>query len=104
MKKIRIKQKYMKRIKRISYISIMIISFVFAYYLLVRVKLYSSNEEFIMNMLKDSNYYMKYENKSLITKLANYFYKIDLKEPTTLLTDVFNYDNQFDEEYNPEQL
>ena len=31
-------------------------------------------------------------------------YKIDLTKPTTLLKNVFSYDNQFDEEYNPEEL
>ena len=32
-------------------------------------KLYSSNEEFIMNMLQDSNYYMKYERPNLTPEI-----------------------------------
>lgn len=68
------------------------------------MSLYSSNEEFLINMLKDANYYTKYESKNIITKIANYFYNVDLKEPTTILENVLNYDNQFDENYNPEEL
>jgi len=70
----------------------------------MRVKLYSSNEEFLINMMRDSNYYTKYSNKNIITKFANYIYDINLNEPTSLLENIFNYENSHDEEYNPEEL
>ena len=57
-----------------------------------------------MNMLQDSNYYMKYERPKLLERFINKIYKIDLIEPTTLLKNVFTYDNQFDEVYNPEEM
>lgn len=104
MKKIRLKQKYVKRIRKGSYIVLIILSFICTYYLLLKMSLYSSNEEFLINMLKDANYYTKYESKNIISKIANYFYDVDLKEPTTILENVLNYDNQFDEDYNPEEL
>lgn len=70
----------------------------------MKIKLYSTNENFVTNMLKDSNYYMKYEEYNLLGEFINRIYKIDLSKPTTLLKSIFNYDNQYDEEYNPEQI
>ena len=50
------------------------------------------------------NYYKKYEYKGMLGEVVDKLYKIDLTEPTTLLRSVFLYDNQFDEEYNPDEL
>lgn len=104
MKKIRLKKVYLKKIKLCIYLLMILLSFFSTYYILMKVKLYSSNEEFILNMLKNSNYYTKYQEKDFISKIVNYVYKINIKEPVTLLENVFNYDSSFDEEYNPEEL
>lgn len=104
MKRLRLKKVYVNKLKRLLFFAMILISFFCSYYVLLKVKLYSSNEEFILNLLKDSNYYTKYQKKGLISKIANYIYRIDIKEPITLLENVFNYDAQFDEEYNPEKL
>ena len=57
MKKIRLKKKFYFR--NMILLFVCIISFIISY----NIKLYSSNEEFIMNLLNDSNYYKKYEDK-----------------------------------------
>ena len=75
-----------------------IISFIISY----NIKLYSSNEEFIMNLLNDSNYYKKYEDKNIIKKINNYLYNVNLNEPVTLLENMFNYEST--SEYYPEVL
>lgn len=81
-----------------------IISFFISYNVLMNIKLTSSNEEFLLNMMKDANYYTKYENSNFLSKVMNYIYAIDITKPVSILESSFNYINQFDEEYNPEEL
>ena len=96
MKKIRLKKKFYFR--NMILLFVCIISFIISY----NIKLYSSNEEFIMNLLNDSNYYKKYEDKNIIKKINNYLYNVNLKEPVTLLENMFNYEST--SEYYPEVL
>ena len=70
MKKIRLKKKFYFR--NMILLFVCIISFIISY----NIKLYSSNEEFIMNLLNDSNYYKKYEDKNIIKKINNYLYNV----------------------------
>ena len=87
MKKIRLKKKFYFR--NMILLFVCIISFIISY----NIKLYSSNEEFIMNLLNDSNYYKKYEDKNIIKKINNYLYNVNLNEPVTLLENMFNYES-----------
>ena len=96
MKKIRLKKKFYFR--NMILLFVCIISFIISY----NIKLYSSNEEFIMNLLNDSNYYKKYEDKNIIKKINNYLYNVNLNEPVTLLENMFNY--EITSEYYPEVL
>ena len=96
MKKIRLKKKFYFR--NMILLFVCIISFIISY----NIKLYSSNEEFIMNLLNDSNYYKKYEDKNIIKKINNYLYTVNLNEPVTLLENMFNYEST--SEYYPEVL
>ena len=96
MKKIRLKKKFYFR--NMILLFVFIISFIISY----NIKLYSSNEEFIMNLLNDSNYYKKYEDKNIIKKINNYLYNVNLNEPVTLLENMFNYEST--SEYYPEVL
>ena len=96
MKKIRLKKKFYFR--NMILLFVCIISFIISY----NIKLYSSNEEFIMNLLNDSNYYKKYEDKNIIKKINNYLYNVSLNEPVTLLENMFNYEST--SEYYPEVL
>ena len=96
MKKIRLKKKFYFR--NMILLFVCIISFIISY----NIKLYSSNEEFIMNLLNDYNYYKKYEDKNIIKKINNYLYNVNLNEPVTLLENMFNYEST--SEYYPEVL
>ena len=96
MKKIRLKKKFYFR--NMILLFVCIISFIISY----NIKLYSSNEEFIMNLLNASNYYNKYEDKNIIKKINNYLYNVNLNEPVTLLENMFNYEST--SEYYPEVL
>ena len=96
MKKLRLKKKFYFR--NMILLFVCIISFIISY----NIKLYSSNEEFIMNLLNDSNYYKKYEDKNIIKKINNYLYNVNLNEPVTLLENMFNYEST--SEYYPEVL
>ena len=104
MLKKRIKKNITKRIRTMFIIFLGIISFFISYNVLMNIKLTSSNEEFLLNMMKDANYYTKYENSNFLSKVMNYIYAIDITKPVSILESSFNYINQFDEEYNPEEL
>lgn len=109
-KRLRLKRrKYLKYIKFTFLIAITITSFICTYKYLNKVKLYSSNEEFIMMLLNKSNHHIKYEN-NIINKVTKFISNINLKKPVTLLENSFNYkysDNLelvYNDEYNPEEL
>ena len=104
MKRRKTRMLFLWLFKRLFVLCVLFFVLLSSYYLIMKVKLYSTNEEFIISMLKDSNYYKKYEYKGMLGEVVDKLYKIDLTEPTTLLRSVFLYDNQFDEEYNPDEL
>ena len=57
----------------------------------VNIKLYSSNEEFIEKMLKDSNYYIKYENNNnLVSKIIKNTFNYTKKEKKEVMPVVVN--------------
>jgi stage II sporulation protein P len=59
------------------------------------LKLKSSNQDFILAMLNDTNHYTNYQQNTL-SKTLKYFFNIDMQEPTTLLNSVFhNHANQY---------
>lgn len=58
-----------------------------------RLKLATSNEEFITNLLKDSNYYLKYEQptSTWITNVSMFLSSFKMKEPITILENSLRY-------------
>lgn len=100
MKKIRLKRKIKKFFSILSFFFCMIFFFICFF----NIKLYSSNEEFILSMLRDSNYYMKYEKNNVISNFVDKIYSINLQKPITLLESSLNYTNDMEDEYNPEEL
>lgn len=111
-KKIRLKRKRnFKKIKIFFLIMITFISFLCTYKLLNKIQLYSSNEEFIMAILNNSNHYLKYEqNNKLLNKFSNFLSNINIKKPVTILENTFYYEKQdntelvYNDNYNPDDL
>lgn len=101
----RMKLKKKRILKKVIMLFIIAFSFYVGYCSFLTVKLYSSNEEFIMNLLYDANHYKKYEQKNIITEVAQIVYNVDVKRPMSLLENLFGYKSfGQDEEYNPDEL
>lgn len=72
----------------IIYLLYSLISFV-----ILNIKLVNNNEDFIENLLVDSNYHMLYEKRSnnTIYKLTKLLTKLNIDEPLTILESDFGY-------------
>ena len=84
---------------------LIIILFIFSIYkILDSIRIFDSNEKFLISMLKDNNYYTKYESNKLISSFVNKIYDLNIKEPITIIKNTL-YNSSFnDEEYNIEEL
>ena len=90
--------------KKIQEVLIILVICFSLYKILDKIRIFKSNEMFIINMLKDTNYYTKYERKNLISSFVNRIYNLSIKEPLTIIKSSL-YDSNFsDEEYNIEFL
>ena len=105
------RKKFFKKMKVVGFILLVIISFVFTYNYLKYIKLYSSNEEFVLSLLNNSNYHLKYEKNSVFSnKLVSFFTNIDIKNPISMLEKSFNYKKSnnselvYNDEYDPDKL
>lgn len=81
-----------RKLKRKSYLFVILFIFIgfllygFITSFLLKIRLTSSNEEFLKFLLNDSKYYLKYEKKeNVFDKLLDMLYHMDLKEPLTIL-------------------
>lgn len=61
--------------------------------IILNIKLVDNNEDFIKNLLADSNYHMLYEKKSknIIYKFASLLTNLNINEPITILENSFGY-------------
>lgn len=77
------------------FIVVIIIFLIFKSFILT-TKLASSNEEFLKNLLNDSNHYIMYEkvNKNPIYSFIRLITNIDVKEPKTILESTLNYNTK----------
>lgn len=94
MKKLRKNKKFIIKYKNIIILFIGLISFLGGIKLLLQVRLFESNEKFILSMLETPNY--KSEN------IFNSLFKVDLKKPVSLIENMLNYKS--DEIYDYEVL
>ena len=70
-----------RRYEKVLYVIYIVIILYIIFGINVNIKLYSSNEEFIEKMLKDSNYYIKYENNNnLVSKIIKNTFNYNKKE------------------------
>ncbi|MBE6144847.1 MAG: hypothetical protein E7169_04670 [Firmicutes bacterium] len=105
------RKKILKKMKTLGLILLVVESFLFTYNYLKYIKLYSSNEEFIMLLLNNSNHHLKYEKTSdFSSKVISFFTNINIKNPISLLEKSFNYNMGetselvYSDEYNPDSL
>jgi len=112
MKK-RIKLKKKKNLKCLKIIFIMMlasISFIYTYNYLNKIKIFSSNEEFIMVLLNKSNNHIDYSQKQVLSKLTSFISNININKPVTLLENSFYYSYSddtelvYNDDYNPEEM
>ena len=91
MKKFKRRKNYFKYVVLIFII--VILYFIISTFVL-KIKLTSSNEEFLRELLKDSNHHLAYENNN---SLSSYFLKlisrIDIENPISILNSFFGYDD-----------
>lgn len=87
-------KKYKKNIFKYLLI-VLVIYLLYSIYSLaiLNIKLVDNNEEFIKNILANSNYHMLYEKKenNLIYKLTTLFTNLEIKKPVTILEQGFGY-------------
>ncbi len=87
------KRKFRRHKKKFKYIIVaLLISLCYqiTYGILMNIKLFSSNEEFLKALIENSNYYLIYEkNDNLVKKVANFLIDIDVNDPTTIINKVF---------------
>lgn len=77
------------------FIVVIIIFLIFKSFILT-TKLASSNQEFLKNLLNDSNHYIMYEkvNKNPIYSFIRLITNIDVREPKTILESTLNYNTK----------
>lgn len=81
------KGKKHKLIKILILILVCYFSFESTTYYVLKSQLATSNEEFLQNMLRDSNHYLLYQKseENVIAKIGKYFMDFDLEKPLSLL-------------------
>ena len=80
-----------RRYEKVLYVIYIVIILYIIFGINVNIKLYSSNEEFIEKMLKDSNYYIKYENNNnLVSKIIKNTFNYTKKEKKEVTPVVVN--------------
>lgn len=89
----KIKRKYIIKYNNFIYTIFIILILYVSVIIIDNFKLFSSNQEFILDILESSNNYT-YEEKKIISTSMNKLFKVDFKEPTTFLSYMFNYDNK----------
>lgn len=86
-----------KKKKKFSYLLTLLVIIIIVYlfiYSLGSMKLKSSNEDFILNLLYNSNHYKKYEKKDILSKMCNYVLNIDLSKPLSLAVNTLKYEEE----------
>ncbi|MBE6152501.1 MAG: hypothetical protein E7165_04240 [Firmicutes bacterium] len=93
------KNRKRKIFKFIVFIGVIYLIYSFFSLMFLNIKLVDNNEDFIKNLLSDSNYHMLYEKrgKNVVYKVANLLTGLNIKEPITILENSFGYQNKNEE-------
>lgn len=80
--------------KIIFLISFTVILYLFISSFLLKLKLTTTNEQFLKDLLKDSNHHLVYEENehNFLGKMVEVMYQVDIQNPLTILKNFFNYD------------
>lgn len=87
-----------------------VVSFICTYNYLNKIKIYSSNEEFIMSLLNNSNHHIKYNKQNILDKITTFISNININKPVTILENSFYYKYNkntelvYNDSYDPEKL
>ncbi|MGE5456406.1 MAG: stage II sporulation protein P [Ignavibacteriales bacterium] len=97
------KFKFKKRIfKYIIYAILITFCYQVSYGVLMSIKLFSSNEQFLKALIENSNYYLKYEkNDNIVKTITNFLIDIDINDPKTIIDKVFNGETNSDIKVEP---
>lgn len=98
-KKFVTKKKRFKILKYFIYLFIVYFSYQFVINFSLDMKLVNNNEEFLRNLINNSNYYNIYEKKSnnIITKLGNMINNFDLSKPLSVFERSFSFNTSLND-------
>lgn len=91
------KKKKRSLLKKIVYILIIYFAYEIAMGISANISLSSSNQEFISNLLKDTNHLAVYKsnNQSILNKIMYVLSSIDISNPITIIENGFSYDSKY---------
>ncbi len=80
--------------KVIFFIGFVIVLYIFISSFLLKLKLTTTNEQFLKDLLKDSNHHLVYEENehNFLGKMVEVLYQVDIQNPLTILKNFFNYE------------
>lgn len=90
------KKKHKWKIRYIIYILCIYLGYQVTSGVLLQMKLTTTNEDFLLAMMKDSNHHLLYEksSKNLVAKATKFLTGIDMKNPASTIEQVFHYDTK----------
>jgi len=109
----RLKLRVRKKIRyiKLSFLLLLVVfSFIIAYDYLNEIKMYSSNEKFIMALLNNSNHHLKKSNNDILSRIITYISNININKPLTILENSFYYKSNeevelvYNDNYNPDNM
>ena len=95
-KKFKTKKRKIKIFKYIIIAGLLYLIYSIFSLIFLNLKIVDNNEEFITNLLADSNYHMVYEKKgkNIIYRFARLLTNLNINEPLTILESGFGYQNK----------
>ncbi len=85
------RRRRLKIVKFVIYLFLAFLLYELITLFFLKLKLTSSNEEFLKELLRDSNHHLIYESKKvdIMDSILKYVHNVDLKEPVSLLKNLY---------------
>lgn len=104
MKRIRLKKRYRLKVDNVLILVMVLFISIICIDYFKDIKFFSSNEDYIKNILFNINSY-KFNKSNSLSKVTNIIFSSNVKNPISIIQSTFNYkSNEKDEEYNPDLL